>query len=123
MSSEIPAKVLQTTKHSVAFLDAFPLARGHVLVIPKKHYEKLQDLGNEENSDLFDLVNTLTSRVDLLTGATLIAIHNGKQAGQDIPHVHVHIVPRSLDDGAGSIHSMFKKTDITDSDVYDRLKG
>ena len=122
VSSDIPAKILQTTEHSIAFLDAFPLAKGHTLVIPKKHHQKLGELDNLENSDLFALVNMISSRVDTLTGSTLIAIHNGKQAGQDIPHVHVHIIPRSEKDGAGPIHSMFKKNDITSDDVYDKLK-
>jgi histidine triad (HIT) family protein len=39
--------------------------------------------------------------------ASTIAIHNGKDAGQEVPHVHIHIVPRSVNDGAGSIHSIF----------------
>ena len=121
-SSDIPAKILQTTEHSIAFLDAFPLAKGHTLIIPKKHHQKLGELNSHENSDLFALVNTISSKIDTLTGSTLIAIHNGKQAGQDIPHVHVHIVPRSPNDGAGPVHTMFKKTDITSDDIYDKLK-
>ena len=62
----------------------------------------------DENSDLFSLVHLMVSKVDALTGATLVAIHNGKESGQEVPHVHVHLVPRSSDDSAGAIHSMFK---------------
>ena len=50
----------------------------------------------------------MTSKVDSLEGSTLIAIHNGKESGQEIPHVHVHLIPRSVDDSAGPVHSMFK---------------
>lgn len=95
---------------SLAFLDAFPLTKGHSLVIPKKHHSKLQDMSPEENSDLFLTVHKLVSRVDSITGSTLIAIHNGKEAGQEIPHLHVHLVPRSAQDSAGPIHSMFDGT-------------
>ena len=123
ISNQIPVKFLAESKHSVSFLDAFPLAKGHVLVIPKKHHEKIQNLSSEENSDLFSMVHSIISRVDSLTGATLLAVHNGKHAGQEIPHVHVHLVPRSIDDSAGPIHSMFKsKLNLTDEDVIELFK-
>ena len=96
-SKEIPAKILVETESSVGFLDAFPLAKGHVLVIPKKHYKKIQDLPTEINTDVFTMVHSIISKVDSLTGATLVAIHNGKESGQEIPHVHVHLIPRSKD--------------------------
>ena len=69
-------------------------------------------MSKEENTDLFSLVHTMLSKVDSVTGATLVAAHNGKNAGQEVPHVHVHMVPRSIDDSAGAIHSMFD-SDLT----------
>jgi histidine triad (HIT) family protein len=110
IAGDIPVKILKETTNSISFLDAFPLAKGHVLVIPKKHHQKIQDMDNEENNDLFSLVHDMLSKVDTLTGATLVALHNGREAGQEIPHVHVHLVPRSKDDSAGPIHSMFNST-------------
>jgi histidine triad (HIT) family protein len=96
------------TGNSIAFLDAFPVSRGHTLVIPKNHYEKVQDMTDIDNNDLFDTVYKVISKVDKLTGSTLLAIHNGKDSGQEIPHVHVHLIPREQDDQAGPVHSMFK---------------
>jgi len=110
IAGDIPVKILKETTSSISFLDAFPLAKGHVLVIPKKHHQKIQDMNKEENYDLFSLVHDVISKVDAITGATLVAIHNGREAGQEIPHVHVHLVPRSKDDSAGPIHSMFSST-------------
>ena len=107
ISGEIPSKFLNETAHSVSFLDAYPLIRGHTLVIPKKHRQKVQDMSDAETAYRFLLVSEMVSQVDTMTGSTLVAIHNGKQAGQEIPHVHVHLVPRSDDDAAGPIHSMF----------------
>ena len=112
ISGDVSAKILNETKYSISFLDAFPLAKGHVLVIPKNHHQKIQDMSKEENTDLFSLVHTMLSKVDSMTGATLVAAHNGKNAGQEVPHVHVHLVPRSIDDSAGAIHSMFD-SDLT----------
>lgn len=125
-SGEIPAKIITQTERSIAFLDAFPLTKGHTLVIPKKHHEKIQNMSTEENSDLFSTVHKLISKIDKLTGATLVAIHNGKEAGQEIPHVHVHLVPRSGDDSGGPIHCLFESTlNVSDSElneIYEKLK-
>jgi len=106
-NKEIPSKIIAETNRSVAFLDAFPLTKGHSLVIPKNHHEKIQDMSSDENSDLFETVHKVISKVDSITNATLLAVHNGKASGQEIPHVHVHLIPRSSEDLAGPVHSMF----------------
>ena len=118
ISKEIPARILHETIHSICFLDAFPLTKGHVLVIPKNHHEKIQNLNMDENTDLFSLVHLMMSKVDLITGSTLIAIHNGKEAGQEIPHLHIHLVPRDSSDSGGPIHSMFDSSiQLSDSEI------
>ncbi len=126
IAGEMPVKILKETSNSISFLDAFPLAKGHVLVIPKNHHQKIQDMSSEENNDLFSLVHQMISKVDALTGATLVAVHNGKEAGQEVPHVHIHLVPRRTDDSAGAIHSMFDDTlKLSESEIdelYNRLK-
>ena len=118
---EIPAKIITETKNSVAFLDAFPLARGHTLVIPKHHYEKVQDMTDNDNSDLFNTVLKVISKVDKVTGSTLLAIHNGKESGQEIPHVHVHLIPRQSNDLAGPVHDMFKNRPKLSDNELDEL--
>jgi len=68
----------------------------------------------------------MTSKVDSITGATLLAVHNGKDAGQEVPHVHVHLVPRTRTDSAGAIHNMFdssvKLSEEEISELYEKLK-
>jgi histidine triad (HIT) family protein len=126
VKKEIPVKIILETEKTLAFMDAFPLTKGHSLVIPKSHYEKIQDISKEDNSDLFETVRKTISKVDAITDATLLAVHNGKQSGQEIPHVHVHLIPRSSEDSAGPVHSMFsnppKLTDKEIQDVYEKLK-
>lgn len=126
VAGQIPAKILYETQNSIAFMDAFPLTRGHSLVISKRHYEKIQDIPSEENTDLFCTVQKTLAKIDTITGATLIAIHNGKESGQEIPHVHIHLIPRSADDGAGAVHSMFSNMPNLTTDekfqLYDKLK-
>ena len=118
---EIPSKVIAETENSIAFLDAFPLSHGHTLVIPKNHYEKVQDMTDMDNTDLFNTVHQVISKVDKLTGATLLAIHNGKDSGQEIPHVHVHLIPRQSSDHVGPVHSMFKDRPKLSDDELDQL--
>ena len=72
----------------------------------------------EDNSDLFETVRKISVKIDSISNSTLIAIHNGKESGQEIPHVHVHLIPRSKSDGAGAVHSMFKnQLKLTDDQI------
>ena len=106
------ARVIDQNDKAIALLDAFPLSAGHTLIIPKSHYTKLQEMDKEHSSDVFNLLWKVSGAIEKAAGvnASTIAIHNGKEAGQEVPHVHVHIIPRSISDGAaGPVHSMFKK--------------
>jgi len=120
-NKEIPSRIITETENSIAFLDAFPVSRGHTLVIPKNHYEKVQDMTDIDNNDLFDTVHKIISKVDKLTGSILLAIHNGKDSGKEIPHVHVHLIPRESDDQAGPVHSMFKNRPKLSDEELDKL--
>jgi len=120
VQGKIPSRKIMETDKSLAFLDAFPLTKGHILVIPKNHYVKIQEMKKEDNTDLFDTVRIMAGRIERLASSSLIAIHNGKESGQEVPHVHVHIIPRSTDDGAGPVHSMFRqRPKLTDSEFED----
>ena len=110
IDGEIYARVIIQNEKAMALLDAFPLAAGHTLVIPKSHYAKVQQMSEQDAVAVFDMVWKLAGAVETASqvNASTIAIHNGSDAGQEVPHVHVHIVPRKSGDGAGAIHSMFK---------------
>jgi histidine triad (HIT) family protein len=121
---KIKARVISQNNKAVAFLDAMPLSIGHTLVIPKSHYEKVQEMNREYSSAVFDLLRQVSSAVEKAAGvnASTIAIHNGREAGQEVPHVHVHVIPRNTDDGAGPIHSMFKKRPVPNPEEMDFLR-
>lgn len=106
---KIDANIIEENEDAIAFLDAFPLTAGHTLVITKNHYAKLQDVRFDEINNLFKLAYKILPSIEDGTKVkgTLLAIHNGKDAGQEIPHVHLHIVPRKPNDGGAAIHSMF----------------
>jgi histidine triad (HIT) family protein len=120
IAGEISARVILQNEKAMALLDAFPLAAGHTLVIPKSHYAKVQQMSEQDAAAVFDMVWKLAGAVETASqvNASTIAIHNGSDAGQEVPHVHVHIVPRKTGDGAGAIHSMFKmKPKLSPQDI------
>lgn len=123
VSGQIPARIVRQNEKAVAFLDAFPLAAGHALVVPKAHYQKVQDMATADAQEVFQLVHEMVGRVESVTGAaaSTIAVHNGKEAGQEVPHVHVHIIPRKQGDGAGPVHSMFKNRPKPSAQEMDAL--
>ena len=105
---EIPARVIHETETTLAFLDAHPLAPGHTLVVPKEPYEHLQDLPADLSADLFETVHELTPTIEAAVDAdaSTIGINNGEASGQEVPHVHVHIIPRFEGDDSGPIHAI-----------------
>jgi histidine triad (HIT) family protein len=110
-SGEIPAEIVAREKDVVAFLDVQPLADGHVLVVPVAHQARVEDLEPEQADTLFRAVLRLAGpvREGVDAAGTTIGINNGDATGQTIPHVHVHIVPRWENDGAGSVHTIFPR--------------
>ena len=84
---------------SVAFLDHRPIFIGHTLLVPRKHYETLEDLPAEWIAPFFTNVQMLASAVEQAMEAegTFVAINN--RVSQSVPHLHVHIVPRRKKDG------------------------
>ena len=121
VNGEIKSRLIMESKNSIAFLDAFPVTKGHTLVIPKTHYRKIQDMSQDDSADLFRVVYEVVPKIDKITGSTLLAIHNGKESGQEIPHVHVHLIPRQPDDLAGPVHSMFKNRPNLSDEEFDEL--
>lgn len=86
----------------VAFLDLNPLNDGHVLVVPKVAIERLTDLESEIAAQLFRVAQKILSAIKMADsnceGANIF-LSDGKIAGQDVPHVHLHVVPRNARDG------------------------
>ena len=121
VKGKISARKIAETEKSLAFLDAFPLTKGHTLVIPKNHYSKIQEMSKDDSADLFETVRVLITKIEHSFSSSLVAVHNGKESGQEVPHVHVHIIPRSSDDGAGAVHSMFKKRPHLTSEELDQI--
>lgn len=120
---EVPARTVYEDEHAMAFLDAFPLAKGHTLVVPRAHVARVEEMGDQEAKAVFAAVHKLTGRVAKAAGAqgTTIAVNDGAAAGQEVPHVHVHIVPRFAGDKAGPIHALGWERPKVPGEEMDRL--
>src|SRR3712207_270148 len=86
---------------AVAFMDIQPVNAGHVLVVPREHYESLFDVPRELGVHLFDVTMRVAAAVRRVTScdAMNIVVNSGAAAGQDEFHYHVHIIPRRKGDG------------------------
>jgi histidine triad (HIT) family protein len=86
---------------ALAFMDIQPVNPGHVLVVPRQHYESLADLPAELARHLFDVALRLAPIVRRLADADglNVIVNSGAAAGQDVFHYHVHVIPRRSEDG------------------------
>ncbi|MCG1004287.1 MULTISPECIES: HIT family protein [Halobacterium] len=122
VDGEIPARVVYEDADVLAFLDANPLAAGHTLVIPKAHHETLGDVPPESGEMMFAALHYLTPIVEESVDASgsNVAFNNGEAAGQEVPHVHGHIIPRFDDDGGRPIHAVAgERPDLSDDELDD----
>lgn len=105
---EVDSEKIFETKNVISFLDINPRAPGHSLVIPKKHVETLPELEDELVSEIFQMTKKVEKLLknSLAPDAFTIGINDGKAAGQEIPHLHINIIPRFKGDGGGPIHSI-----------------
>ncbi|WP_247003407.1 HIT family protein [Halosolutus gelatinilyticus] len=120
VEGEIPARIVYEDETTVAFLDANPLAPGHTLVVPKDEYERLNDVPEGVAADLYATIHRLVPAVEesVDADATTVAFNNGEAAGQEVPHVHCHIVPRFEGDGGGPIHAIAgDRPDLADDEL------
>ncbi|MGK2929093.1 MAG: HIT family protein [Acidimicrobiales bacterium] len=99
VAGEAPAHVALDDDVAIAFLDIRPLFHGHVLVVPRRHVETLVDLPPDEVGPLFERAQTLAGAVVDALGAqgSFVALNN--TVSQSVPHLHVHVVPRTKGDG------------------------
>ncbi|MEO5874286.1 MAG: HIT family protein [Streptosporangiaceae bacterium] len=99
IAGNVPAHVVLDAPDAVAFLDARPLFKGHVLLVPREHHETLRDLPTELVGPLFLHARRLAGAVEqaLAAQGSFVAMNN--KISQSVPHLHVHIVPRNPRDG------------------------
>lgn len=101
IAGEIPSNRIYEDEHFVAFVDIKPVNLGHTLVVPKNHATDLFSLSAED----LGLIGVFTQKVAAAVKAGTkadginLGMNNGEAAGQLVPHAHIHVIPRFIDDG------------------------
>lgn len=123
VAGEIPSRTVHESDGAQAFLDVNPLAPGHTLVIPDQHYPRLQEIPANEATEFYAVLHQVVPAVEGAVEADglTVAINDGEAAGQEIPHVHAHLVPRFEDDTAGPIHALFESRPELDDSEFDDI--
>lgn len=91
-----PSRVLSSSAHAIVIRDGFPVAAGHTLVIPRRHVGSFFDITDEERDELFALLASARQRLEaeFHPDGYNIGINDGAAAGQTVPHLHIHLIPR-----------------------------
>lgn len=96
INGELPSYKVYEDEYTLAFLDINPVSHGHTLVVPKKHFQNMEAVSEEELAKVITTVKIVGKRVKEKLGAASYNIgeNNDKEAGQIIPHLHFHVIPR-----------------------------
>ena len=115
IEGELPCYKVYEDKRVIAFLDINPINKGHVLVVPKEHYNNLLDTPKDLLKDLVIVIQKLTPDILEAIGAKdfNLGLNNGRAAGQIVDHVHFHVIPRFSGD---NLHHWPGKT-FTDEEM------
>lgn len=101
IKGELPSKKIYEDDNFIAILDTTPIAEGHTLLIPKKHFRNLLDLPSTMGTELLDAIKKVS--LDLIkeykADGINVGVNNEESAGQVVFHTHVHLLPRKKGDG------------------------
>lgn len=120
-----PFRKLHETQHTLSFLSIdFPAAEnGHTIVIPKKHFESLEEIPNKILSALIKEIKLVSKVLKGTNEGTNVLLNNGRCAGQKIPHVHFHIIPRNKGDNIDLEYFKRKKLSLKEfTKLHNKLK-
>jgi histidine triad (HIT) family protein len=117
-SGELPAHIVHRDEQVVAFLDRAPLMPGHVLVMPTRHVETLDDLPDDLLAPILAAVRRTSIAVQKALRAEGSFVATNTRISQSVPHLHVHVVPRNKGDGLFSTRLIWQRKKYeTDSEM------
>ncbi len=121
---QAPASIIYEDETVMVFLDIRPLNIGHTLVIPKAHYVGIFDIPEKDLTNVYKVSKQISVAIKKATNADGISIiqQNGKAAGQDIFHLHVHVVPRFEGQKLPSFHDLKEVERVKLDEVAKEIK-
>lgn len=101
VNREIPATIVYEDDDTLAFMDMGPIVKGHTLVIPKNCYNSITETPDDVLAKLIQVAKRIAAAQMQSLGADGVNImqNNGEAAGQVVPHIHIHVIPRFKNDG------------------------
>lgn len=99
IKGEVPCEKIYEDEHTLAFLDAAPVNKGHTLIISKKHFENIFDVDEETLCHMIRSVKKVAHALHTYAEGVNIGQNNNKAAGQLVDHIHFHVIPRFSNDG------------------------
>lgn len=96
VKGELPAYKVYEDEKFLGFLDIHPITPGHMLLVPKIHHEWIQDVPNDTLGESFVTAKDLIIKIKAKLGADYVQL---SVIGKDVPHFHIHLVPRKLSEG------------------------
>ncbi len=118
VKGEVPSEKVYDARECIAILDLFPLNKGHALVIPKAHYEMFAEAPIGVLQEMLEVAHLVAQGMvkAFKPDGYHLLMNNGRTAGQEIPHLHLHIIPRFVDDGVafGWRHLKYEEGEIED---------
>lgn len=120
INREIPAYIVAETEEYIAFLDVFPLAEGHVLVVPKKETDYLFDLDEAHLSGIFVFAKTVAHALKKAVACKRIGV---AVIGLEVPHAHIHLIPLHNVDDINFSRPKLKLSPERMQEITDRIKS
>lgn len=113
-NGKVPSKKLYEDNICIAILDINPAAKGHILIIPKKHYPIMPLVSDEEISHMFNIAKKLSQSIlkGMKTYGTTVYIANGPAAGQRAQHFMLHLIPRKEGDNLFNVNNKLLNNEI-----------
>jgi histidine triad (HIT) family protein len=124
INKSIPAKIVGENEKAIAFLDANPISDAHTIVIPKNHYKDLSSCPVEDLKAVIELVHQVSNKIKKSKldpyGFNYLS-NEGSIAGQEVMHLHIHIIPKYAKHEGLKLSVGSKYVDSIDT-VFDKLK-
>ena len=116
ISREIPASVIHEDERCIVILDIAPVNKGHALIISRQEYETMDECPAKIMNHLMEISRRVVSSMERVLGIDgyNLLINNRRASGQEIPHLHIHIIPRYDGDGKTPL---FKKEQYRDGEA------
>lgn len=116
VSGELPNATIYEDEHVLSFLSISPVVEGHALVIPKNHAQTLPELSPVDLVHVSQIVRKVDAKLreHFNCDAVSVWIRDGPAAGQEIPHLHVHLIPRFDGDNLGPAYHEGEQADMND---------